>query len=224
VNVAPDSQLVKVLESYGWSNSSFQGDIDVLHLRQDVGNIYLSHPLLLNQPPDAVENLMTIFCPNLLLYALNEKPRVELQPFSKKFYGTCILADISGFTALASSLCRVNHLDSNTIRSSSDSTLNASFNKTIRDYLKHSTIINGSYGLDELRSATNIFLGNLVQVVYSFGGDVIEFAGDALICVFEDDTTKENLNDNCHSVRAYHCAQVSGCIMYDLSRVLLHST
>eukprot|EP01034_Spumella_vulgaris_P023172 gene23172-29366_t len=44
----------------------------------------------------------------------------------------------------------------------------------------------GVTGLDELRSATNTFLGHFVRTVYEYDGDVIAFAGDALICVFQD--------------------------------------
>ena len=43
---------------------------------------------------------------------------------------------------------------------------------------------NGSAGLDKLHQATNGLLGNFVRIVYKFHGDVIAFAGDALICVF----------------------------------------
>jgi class 3 adenylate cyclase len=42
----------------------------------------------------------------------------------------------------------------------------------------------GSRGIDGLQQLINVYLGNLVSVVYAFGGDVINFAGDALICVF----------------------------------------
>lgn len=43
---------------------------------------------------------------------------------------------------------------------------------------------NGRDGIDQLQQATNGYLGNLVKIVYSYGGDVMKFAGDALVCVF----------------------------------------
>ena len=48
----------------------------------------------------------------------------------------------------------------------------------------------GKDGLDGLQSATSGYMGALVNTIYSFGGDVIKFAGDALVCIFEpsDDT------------------------------------
>eukprot|EP00981_Chlorochromonas_danica_P015276 scaffold11522_cov239-Ochromonas_danica.AAC.3 len=51
----------------------------------------------------------------------------------------------------------------------------------------------GVSGLDDLREATNVFLGALVKTVYEFQGDVVAFAGDALICVFLD--SPENDDD-----------------------------
>eukprot|EP00981_Chlorochromonas_danica_P003669 scaffold681_cov173-Ochromonas_danica.AAC.32 len=72
----------------------------------------------------------------------------------------------------------------------------------------------GVTGLDELRSVTNGLLGHFVQTVYNFGGDVIAFAGDALICVFaeedEEDSTEQSEKSekiNC-CVRALVCASL----------------
>jgi len=42
----------------------------------------------------------------------------------------------------------------------------------------------GTGGLDRLHSACSGYLGKFVQTVYSFRGDVISFAGDAIIVVF----------------------------------------
>mmetsp|Transcript_4424 Transcript_4424/g.7220 ORF Transcript_4424/g.7220 Transcript_4424/m.7220 type:complete len:475 (+) Transcript_4424:188-1612(+) len=42
----------------------------------------------------------------------------------------------------------------------------------------------GKEGIDRLQLATNGYLGKLVEIIYSFGGDIIKFAGDAIICVF----------------------------------------
>lgn len=40
-----------------------------------------------------------------------------------------------------------------------------------------------------LQLATNGFMGQLVDIIYKFGGDIIKFAGDAIICVFSADFT-----------------------------------
>jgi hypothetical protein len=42
----------------------------------------------------------------------------------------------------------------------------------------------GKKGIDALQVCTNGYIGDLVNVVHSHGGDIIKFAGDALICVF----------------------------------------
>jgi len=42
----------------------------------------------------------------------------------------------------------------------------------------------GKEGLDELSTLLCGYMGKLVDCIYAFNGDVISFAGDALICVF----------------------------------------
>jgi hypothetical protein len=42
----------------------------------------------------------------------------------------------------------------------------------------------GKAGIDELQLATNGYMGKLVETIYMFGGEIIKFAGDAIICVF----------------------------------------
>jgi class 3 adenylate cyclase len=42
----------------------------------------------------------------------------------------------------------------------------------------------GKAGIDQLQLATNGYMGRLVEIVYEYGGDIVKFAGDALICVF----------------------------------------
>ena len=42
----------------------------------------------------------------------------------------------------------------------------------------------GKDGIDGLQRATNGYMGKLVEIIYSFGGDIIKFAGDAIICIF----------------------------------------
>ena len=68
---------------------------------------------------------------------------------------------------------------------------------------------NGRLGIDQLQQATNGYLGELVKLIYAYGGDVIKFAGDAIICVFQPRryaaTGKElNIADACSN--AVQCA------------------
>ena len=56
----------------------------------------------------------------------------------------------------------------------------------------------GKDGLDGLQSATSGYMGSLVNAIYEFGGDVIKFAGDALVCVFEPaDKSREAFQRSC---------------------------
>lgn len=43
----------------------------------------------------------------------------------------------------------------------------------------------GKDGIDQLQGVVNGYLGQLVKIVYAYGGDVMKFAGDALVCVFQ---------------------------------------
>ena len=49
----------------------------------------------------------------------------------------------------------------------------------------------GKGGIDSLQVATNEYMGTLVDVIYSHGGDIIKFAGDALVCVFANPDMNE---------------------------------
>jgi class 3 adenylate cyclase len=47
----------------------------------------------------------------------------------------------------------------------------------------------GREGIDGLQLATNGYMGSLVEIIYSCGGEIIKFAGDAIICVFSSSFT-----------------------------------
>jgi class 3 adenylate cyclase len=47
----------------------------------------------------------------------------------------------------------------------------------------------GKEGIDGLQLATNGYMGSLVEIIYSCGGEIIKFAGDAIICVFSSSFT-----------------------------------
>jgi class 3 adenylate cyclase len=53
----------------------------------------------------------------------------------------------------------------------------------------------GKNGIDGLQLATNGFMGKLVEIIYAYGGDIIKFAGDAIICIFY---SKKRLKDSFH--------------------------
>jgi class 3 adenylate cyclase len=68
----------------------------------------------------------------------------------------------------------------------------------------------GLSGLDKLTEVTNGFLGDYVKIVYQYRGDVIAFAGDALICLFREEPDlyeSSTLSPNC-CTRALQCSKV----------------
>lgn len=98
----------------------------------------------------------------------------------------------------------------------------------------------GKNGIDDLQLATNVYMGQLVEIIYKFGGDIIKFAGDAIICVFSpnlitslsfgnirgsfcgfESSTKDNDADQNPLIllevilRAMHCAQMLRGIQTD---------
>lgn len=58
----------------------------------------------------------------------------------------------------------------------------------------------GKAGIDKLQQATNGYLGDLVDIIYQYGGDIIKFAGDAIICIFVSDNIRESLNSKFDSL------------------------
>eukprot|EP00602_Paraphysomonas_sp_CaronLab_P008623 CAMPEP_0185034408 /NCGR_PEP_ID=MMETSP1103-20130426/24281_1 /TAXON_ID=36769 /ORGANISM="Paraphysomonas bandaiensis, Strain Caron Lab Isolate" /LENGTH=1227 /DNA_ID=CAMNT_0027571053 /DNA_START=145 /DNA_END=3825 /DNA_ORIENTATION=+ len=70
----------------------------------------------------------------------------------------------------------------------------------------------GKVGLDQLRLITNESFANFVRIIYSHGGEVVEFAGDALLCIFLPDSRESSL-EKC-SLRAIQCGVcITKCIM-----------
>jgi class 3 adenylate cyclase len=72
----------------------------------------------------------------------------------------------------------------------------------------------GKLGIDGLQVCTNGYIGDLVAIVQSHGGDIVKFAGDALICVFAEErftsgtrSKRRELVDAEVLIRALMCAQ-----------------
>ena len=53
----------------------------------------------------------------------------------------------------------------------------------------------GAVGAEELTAALNSYFGELIGIVGRFGGDVLKFAGDALLATFEDRVAGQDLQD-----------------------------
>ena len=64
----------------------------------------------------------------------------------------------------------------------------------------------GVDGLDELSKYTNSYIGELVDTVYRYGGDVVSFAGDAIICVFLQGEDEFGETEGACCQRAVRCS------------------
>ncbi len=73
-------------------------------------------------------------------------------PRADRFAGAVLLADISGFTALAESLAH-----------------------------------RGEVGVEDLTRYLNVYFGRLIDLIVDHGGDIVKFAGDALLAVWPAD-------------------------------------
>ncbi|MBL8196850.1 MAG: AAA family ATPase, partial [Blastocatellia bacterium] len=52
----------------------------------------------------------------------------------------------------------------------------------------------GPSGAEELTNLLNNYLGKLIDLITSYGGDIVKFAGDALLVLFTEEFIKEDLN------------------------------
>jgi class 3 adenylate cyclase/tetratricopeptide (TPR) repeat protein len=99
-----------------------------------------------------LHDTLVSYAPTLTLRHLVERPDGIAAPFAERFQAGILLADISGFTALAERLAA-----------------------------------RGPAGAEELNRILNEYFGELIGLVVSYGGDIIKFAGDALLAVWPSD-------------------------------------
>lgn len=62
----------------------------------------------------------------------------------------------------------------------------------------------GVQGVDELKRLIDDYFVEIIDLVYSFGGDVLYIAGDAILCVFEAESSCERAAA-CSNALVHHC-------------------
>ncbi len=116
------------------------------------------------------------YVPNLVKRRLIANPQPLEDPVLDRFQASVIFADISGFTALTERLT----LESRQQR--------------------------GPVGAEELTRLLNEYLGQLVDLVNMYDGDVVKFAGDSFIAMWPTDAINEDLQTVTH--RAVQCGML----------------
>ena len=156
LSVAHDAELHRIIKSHGWTGSRYRSSedtpLEAQSLLQALSNLYLRNKV--NSYTNRISNLFGLgdekgaddifsFCPDLLLNALKEQ-------------------DARG---------KANLLDTDI--SNTYSFNGACMLADISGFSKFSGAMcsKGVSGLDELREATNGFLGHIVKIVYEYHGD-----------------------------------------------------
>ncbi|MBI5290778.1 MAG: AAA family ATPase [Chloroflexi bacterium] len=93
------------------------------------------------------------YVPALVARRLSQHPVAADQPVAENIPAAALLADISGFTALAERLAQA-----------------------------------GPAGAEELTRLLNGYFGQLIDLIAAHGGDVVKFAGDALLALWPADS------------------------------------
>ena len=108
--------------------------------------------------------------------------------WKEEFQGACGLFDISGFSRLAAHLSKVENskteAEKTSLQRKRNSVAYITNDSDIVDMLRDQAQTRGK-GAEELAGFISTFFGDLVDAIHSSGGDIIKFAGDCLICVWE---------------------------------------
>eukprot|EP01031_Cornospumella_fuschlensis_P031532 gene31532-38112_t len=186
-----DNELSRLIKSYGWMGTRYKPledtPFEAHTLLQALSNLYLK-----NKVSNYTAHISNMFGMG------NEHGADQILSFCPDLLLTC-LKENSPLSAEFSGVRSV-HVKG------------ACMLADISGFSKFSgaMCLKGVSGLDDLREATSGFLGALVKTIYEFRGDVVAFAGDALICVFIDyygeSEEAEKASENSGCFRAIQCA------------------
>lgn len=176
-------ELHRIAKHHGWLGNRYSNEakIDAECYLQNLSNYYLNQiqnkagGTNIDENPNSWDKLLT-FCPdNLINYLQNNS--ISLTDLKEKPSTRCFSFD--GACMLADI---------------------SGFSK-----FSGSMCQKGVSGLDDLREVTNGFLGHFVRKVYEFDGDVVAFAGDALVCVFKCNLTSQRTDSRARSAMYSDC-------------------
>ena len=116
------------------------------------------------------------FVPKMLLESLKKKTSERRKAKFSRYHGIVGFFDVSGYSKLSSELERVY----------SQRKRGANFSTALSDQFSNTRPLAG-LGAEELADQLNNTLGELVDLILSSGGDVVKFAGDAILAFWEAD-------------------------------------
>src|SRR3954454_6647703 len=112
----------------------------------------------------------TPYVPRAMLQHLTDTPESRLRAVD----GTCLFADVSGFTKLSERLARRRRRQ-------------AAAQLRVRDGRR----LGGREGAEHLADAIGSCCERLLAVAYANGGGLLKFGGDALLLLFDGDSHAE---------------------------------
>jgi hypothetical protein len=190
LSIAHDAELQRIIKSHGWTGSRYRNSedtpLEASSLLQALSNLYLRNKV--NSYTNRISNLFGLgdekgaddifsFCPDLLLTAIKENAQGnkaardrENNGFSN---GVNANASSNSLTSVVSTGSAANRSAILSEQLNSYSFTGACMLADISGFSKFSGAMcsKGVSGLDELREATNGFLGHIVKIVYEYHGD-----------------------------------------------------
>lgn len=131
---------------------------------------------------------MSTYVPATIVQELSVDSKPPSQPKEEIIEGAIVFIDVSGFTALNERLAKLGPAGN-------------LFNSSSISIFFHFTHI---LGPEQVSVHLNRYFGQLIDAVHKHGGDVLKFAGDALICLFGSVGCTESLQTLV--LRAIQCA------------------
>ena len=130
------------------------------------------------------------FVPGIILSNLQKSQNLKISGEA-----VILVADVSGFTRLAERLCKTN--------------------RPRDDKLSRRKSSMGADGVEKLTRYLNEFFTQLIDCVHRHGGDVVKFAGDALVCLWFQPSSAEHALHPSLSAAAVFCAAKLKDMVYE---------
>ncbi|ETO20149.1 hypothetical protein RFI_17067, partial [Reticulomyxa filosa] len=125
---------------------------------------------------------LTSFVPEIVKHALHRNDRLVV-PYCKTFYSAALFADVSGFTAMSQALAAKGTRGTEELPQHINSYLGQIGKKYAHINFQRVICTQSNYERRNKKKKKK----KKVKKIIAFGGDVVKFAGDALLCVWLPD-------------------------------------